>query len=86
MMIGEWSFAIYIGQTIWLQLIRVLESMYPPLDSKVFGIPFGDLIWWPEPLLLLAVCIAWGAFLTVTIERPANRAIRGYFAPKRAPA
>jgi peptidoglycan/LPS O-acetylase OafA/YrhL len=86
MMIGEWSFAIYIGQTIWLQLIRVLESTYPPLDSKVFGMRFGDLIWWPEPMLLLAVCIAWGAFLTVTIERPANRAIRGYFAPKRAPA
>ena len=37
MMIGEWSFAIYIGQTTWLQLIRVLESIaYPPRQQGLW--------------------------------------------------
>ncbi|HEY2886404.1 MAG TPA: acyltransferase, partial [Rhizomicrobium sp.] len=59
--LGEWSYAIYMGQTAWLQLIRFFESGYPSNDTLIFGIRFGDLIWWPEPFLLLAVCVAWGA-------------------------
>ncbi len=86
MQLGEWSFAIYIGQTAWLQLIRVAESFYPPNDTLVFGMRFQDLIWWPEPLILLALCIGWGALLTNVVELPANRAIRGYFARKPAAA
>jgi peptidoglycan/LPS O-acetylase OafA/YrhL len=80
--LGEWSYAIYMGQTAWLQLIRFFESGYPSNDTLVFGIRFGDLIWWPEPFLLLAVCIAWGALLCITIEIPANRALRRFFASK----
>ncbi|HXC54710.1 MAG TPA: acyltransferase [Rhizomicrobium sp.] len=84
--LGEWSFAIYIGQTAWLQLIRFVESAYPPDDTMIFGIRFGDWIWWPEPFALLLVCILWGALICTYIEIPANRALRRYFAPKRAAA
>ncbi len=84
--LGEWSFAIYIGQTAWLQFIRVIESFYPPDDTLVFGIRFADLIWWPEPLLLLLVCVAWGAFLCRYVEIPANRALRAFFARRPAAA
>jgi peptidoglycan/LPS O-acetylase OafA/YrhL len=84
--LGEWSYAIYIGQTAWLQLIRFFESGYPPDDTLIFGVRFADLIWWPEPLLLLLLCIAWGAFLCHYIEIPANRALRGYFSRRFAPA
>ncbi|MBV9420210.1 MAG: acyltransferase, partial [Alphaproteobacteria bacterium] len=82
--LGEWSFAIYIGQTAWLQLIRFFESAYPAPDTLVFGIRFEDLIWWSEPFLLLLVCIAWGALLCRYIEVPANRALRQFFASKPA--
>jgi peptidoglycan/LPS O-acetylase OafA/YrhL len=84
--LGEWSYAIYMGQTAWLQLIRFFESGYPSDDTLVFGVRFGDLIWWPEPFLLLAVCIVWGWFLCTYIEIPANRALRRFFASHPAPA
>ena len=78
--LGEWSYAIYIGQTAWLQLIRFFESGYPSNDRLVFGVRFGDLIWWPEPFALLLVCIGWGALLCTYIEIPANHALRRFFA------
>jgi peptidoglycan/LPS O-acetylase OafA/YrhL len=81
--LGEWSYAIYIGQTVWLQLIRFCERYYP-WDATVFGVPFGAAIWWVEPFALLAICIGWGAFLCDRIEIPANRALRRFFAPKPA--
>ncbi|MEI9994769.1 MAG: acyltransferase [Rhizomicrobium sp.] len=84
--LGEWSYAIYIGQTIFLQLIRVAESFYPADATPIFGMRFADLIWWPEPFALLAVCIAWGWFLSTYGEIPANRALRRFFAPKPATA
>ncbi len=77
--LGEWSYAIYMGQTVWLQLIRMFERYYP-WNSTVFGQSFGSVIWWPEPFALLALCIAWGAFLCIYIEIPANRALRRFFA------
>jgi len=77
--LGEWSYAIYIGQTVWLQLIREFERFYP-WDATVLGVPFGALIWWPEPLALLLVCVGWGWFLCTYIEIPANRALRRFFA------
>jgi peptidoglycan/LPS O-acetylase OafA/YrhL len=77
--LGEWSYAIYIGQTAWLQLIREFERFYP-WDATVFGVPFGALIWWLEPLALLLVCVAWGWFLCTYVEIPANRALRRFFA------
>jgi len=83
--LGEWSFAIYIGQTVWLQLIRYFERFYP-WDATVFGVPFGAFIWWPEPFFLLILCVAWGAFLTRYVEVPANRTLRQFFATRPAAA
>ena len=59
------------------------SSAYPPDDTLIFGIRFADRIWWPEPFLLLLVCIAWGALLCNAIEIPANRALRQFFAPPK---
>jgi len=67
--LGEWSFAIYIGQTIWLQLIHHFEQhWYPDADPAV--------LWWAEPMGLLAVCVVWGALLATFVETPANRRLR----------
>ncbi len=69
---GAWSYAIYMGQTFWLQMIRIFEQrLYPPPDTLVLGMRFGDLIWGLEPALLVVVCIAWGALLEKFIEQPA---------------
>ena len=84
--LGEWSYAIYIGQTTWLQMIRVFEQNYPSPETLLFGVPFADLIWWPEPFVLLVVCVVWGAFLCTYLEVPANRALRRFFASTRVPA
>ncbi|HWA90149.1 MAG TPA: acyltransferase [Rhizomicrobium sp.] len=67
--LGEWSYAIYMGQTAWLQLLRYFEQRwYPNADPAA--------IWWAEPLGLLAVCIVWGALLATFVEIPANRFLR----------
>jgi peptidoglycan/LPS O-acetylase OafA/YrhL len=79
--LGEWSYAIYMGQTAWLQFIRFLEARaYPPADTMVLGWRWVDFIWWLEPLGLLCVCILWGALLAIFIERPANARLRRWFA------
>lgn len=67
--LGEWSYAIYIGQTAWLQVLRYLEQRwYPNADPAV--------LWWTEPLGLLGVCVVWGALLATFVEIPANRLLR----------
>jgi peptidoglycan/LPS O-acetylase OafA/YrhL len=82
--LGGWSYAIYMGQTAWLQGIRIIEQrLYPPADTMVFGMRFADLIWWPEPIALLLVCIGWGALLAIAVEHPAARALRGYMDKQR---
>ncbi|HVV27414.1 MAG TPA: acyltransferase [Rhizomicrobium sp.] len=74
---GEWSYAIYLGQTAWLQALRFFEQrLYPPGDTIVLGTRFADLIWWLEPLLLVIVCIGWGALLARYIEYPAAQWLR----------
>jgi peptidoglycan/LPS O-acetylase OafA/YrhL len=82
--LGEWSYAIYMGQTFWLQATRFCEQrLYPPPDTIVFGQRFADLIWWIEPFVLLLVCIGWGALLAIFIEHPANAALRRMFAQRK---
>ena len=67
--LGEWSYAIYMGQTAWLQFVRYLEQRwYPGADPAT--------IWWIEPIALVAVCVVWGALLATFIEAPANRWLR----------
>jgi peptidoglycan/LPS O-acetylase OafA/YrhL len=69
LLLGEWSYAIYMGQTAWLQFIRYLEQRwYPNVDPHA--------IWWIEPASLLVVCIFWGALLAHFIEKPANNFLR----------
>jgi len=78
--LGEWSYAIYMGQPFFLQLIRYFEQRwYPNWDARVFGMQWSTFIWWAEPVALLAVCIVWGALLANIIEIPANRFIRQRF-------
>jgi peptidoglycan/LPS O-acetylase OafA/YrhL len=75
--LGEWSYAIYMGQTFFLQFVRYLEQRwYPAWDSQIFGMQWSTFIWWAEPLALLAVCIAWGIVLAKLIEIPANKRLR----------
>ncbi|HEY5338362.1 MAG TPA: acyltransferase, partial [Rhizomicrobium sp.] len=60
--IGEWSYAIYLGQTAWLQLIRYIEQRWLPAnDAIVWGMRWADLFWWIEPALLVLICLIWGA-------------------------
>ena len=69
LLLGEWSYAIYMGQTAWLQFIRYLEQRwYPNVDPHA--------IWWIEPAALLVVCIFWGALLAHFVEKPANNFLR----------
>jgi peptidoglycan/LPS O-acetylase OafA/YrhL len=85
-MVGEWSYAIYIGQTAWLLFIRYLEQRwYPAADTIVWGTRFADLIWWLEPLCLVGVCVAWGAFLAECIELPVAAKLRARFGRRLDP-
>jgi peptidoglycan/LPS O-acetylase OafA/YrhL len=82
--LGEWSYGIFIGQTFWLQFDRFAEQRIFPLPQTiVLGMTWQNLIWWLEPAALVLVCIAWGALLTMVIERPANAALRKLY-PRRA--
>jgi peptidoglycan/LPS O-acetylase OafA/YrhL len=75
--VGEWSYAIYLGQTTWLLGIRFLEQrLYPAPDAILFGTRFEDLIWWQEPAGLVIACLVWGALLYHFVERPAAKALR----------
>lgn len=70
--LGRWSYAIYIGQTFWLLMIRVFEQrLYPPPMSPVLGTTFISLSWWLEPLSLVIACTIWGGFLASFVEHPA---------------
>lgn len=76
-MMGVWSYAVYMGQTVWLQAIRLFEQrLYPPPDAIVLGTRFSSLIWWLEPTALLLVCVAWGALLATFVEHPMAAALR----------
>jgi peptidoglycan/LPS O-acetylase OafA/YrhL len=78
--LGEWSYAIYIGQTPLLQLLRHAQlHLYPAPGDIVLGRSWADWapVWhWLEPALLVIAAIAWGAFLHAAIERPANALLR----------
>jgi peptidoglycan/LPS O-acetylase OafA/YrhL len=76
-LLGEWSYAVYLGQTAWLLFIRYLEQrFYPGPDAIVWGTRFSSLIWWLEPLGLVIVCVLWGGLLEHFVELPAARYLR----------
>ena len=79
-MLGAWSYAVYMGQTFWLQSLRIFEQrLYPAPDTPVLGTKFSSLIWWLEPTALVLVCIGWGAMLAVTVEHPAAAWLKRFF-------
>lgn len=85
-LMGEWSYAIYLGQTAWLLFIRFLEQrVYPAPETIVLGTRFSDLIWWLEPLGLVIVCTAWGALLADKIELPVAAKLRAHFGRRLDP-
>ena len=75
--LGEWSYAVYLGQTTWLLAIRFFEQrLYPAPDAIVLGTRFSSLIWWLEPACLVTICVLWGGLLAEFIELPVAAAIR----------
>ncbi|MBV9550834.1 MAG: acyltransferase [Alphaproteobacteria bacterium] len=85
-LLGDWSYAIYLGQTFWLQYMRVLEfRFYPPRDAMVLGQRFSTLMWWLEPTLLVLACALWGGALAEWVEKPAAKWLRARLdQPRRA--
>jgi peptidoglycan/LPS O-acetylase OafA/YrhL len=84
--LGEWSYAIYIGQTFWLQFLRFAEQrLFPAPHTIVLGMPWSDLFWWIEPALLVVVCICWGALLAAAVERPASDVLKRLAARQGVP-
>lgn len=83
---GEWSYAVYLGQTAWLLGIRFFEQrLYPPDDTIVLGTRFADLIWWLEPLGLVTICVFWGGLLAESIELPVAARLRKLFGRRLDP-
>lgn len=83
---GEWSYAIYLGQTAWLLGIRFFEQrLYPPDEAIVLGTRFADLIWWLEPLGLVTICVLWGGLLAEWIELPVAAKLRKRFGRRLDP-
>lgn len=80
MRLGEWSFAIYMGQSVWLQILHYngpLPALPPALQANLH---------WIEPIVLLIVCTLWGALLFWAVEKPANRALRRFLIRGKSPA
>jgi peptidoglycan/LPS O-acetylase OafA/YrhL len=78
--LGEWSYAIYIGQTPILQLLRhAQQHLYPGPSDIVLGRNWAEWapVWhWLEPALLVAAAIVWGGLLYTFVEKPANAFLR----------
>jgi len=83
---GEWSYAVYLGQTAWLLAIRFFEQrLYPPAGTLILGTPFSALIWWLEPLGLVIICVLWGGLLAECIELPVAAKLRKHFGRRLDP-
>ncbi len=82
--LGEWSYAIYIGQTALLQFLRHAQlHLYPAATTLVFGRPWAawEPVWhWLEPALLVGAAILWGYLLYAVVERPAAAYLRRFMA------
>ena len=87
LVLGEWSYAIYMGQTALLQFLRHAQMhLYPAPTTIVFGRPGAawEPVWhWLEPALLVVAAVFWGWLLFSLIEKPANTALRKWFAGAR---
>ena len=78
LLLGEWSFAIYMGQTTWLMMLRFAgQRLYP-------GAAGANWLHIVEPIGLVIACTLWGWLLYTLVEHPANAAIRGGFRERAA--
>ncbi len=80
MRLGAWSFAVYMGQSVWLQLLHYngpLPALPPGWQANLH---------WIEPVVLVMVCAAWGGFLYWAVEKPANTALRRLLIRGKSPA
>ena len=88
--LGEWSYAIYMGQTALLQLLRHARlHLYPAPTDIVLGRTWAawEPIWhWLEPALLVAAAVVWGYLLFAFIERPCAAFLRGLMTGSRGTA
>ena len=83
---GEWSYAVYLGQTAWLLAIRFFEQrLYPPPETIVLG----QQLFQPDLVAGTAMpghCLRlWGGLLAHFVEQPAAAALRRYFGRRLDP-
>ena len=74
-LLGEWSFAIYMGQTTFLQLLRVAEQRAYPNPSPDWAHRIHIL----EPIALVILCTFWGAVLYYLVERPSSSLLKKHW-------
>jgi peptidoglycan/LPS O-acetylase OafA/YrhL len=85
-LLGNWSYAVYLGQTAWLLAIRFFEQrLYPPPDTIILGTRFSALIWWLEPFLLVTICVLWGGLLAEFVELPVAAKLRKHLGRRLDP-
>ncbi len=73
-LLGEWSYGIYLLQFPMIQLLRTLRQYYPA-EWRPLGLHSSEVFWIEIGLLMLAT-IALSALLTRTLEQPINHYMR----------
>ena len=81
--LGEWSYAIYIGQTALLQFLRHLEVHVFPGWFGGPWVPWATPWHWIEPWALVAAAVLWGYLLFAFVERPSAAFLKGLMAGGR---
>ncbi len=71
--LGEWSYAIYMGQTLWLMGVRFAEQRLYPSSAHAHWVHIA------EPVALVVLATLWGWALYAYVERPANDWLRAHF-------
>ena len=71
--LGEWSYGIYMGQILWLQLAHLLER-HGLIAPRAAALEMGAV---------LLVSIGWGALLATFVEQPANARLRKLLAQRK---
>lgn len=90
MILGEWSFAIYLIHVALIQGVRfVRQTFYPPPETEILGAPFQS--WWPVlhwielgAVILLSVLL--GALLFRLVEAPSGRLLRRWLTARKPAA
>ena len=73
--LGAWSYAVYMGQTVWLMGLRFAEQRLYPHPAP----QWRHAIHIAEPAALVILATLWGWLLYRAVERPGARLIRARF-------